>query len=506
MMGKTGELSQQLRDLIVAKHTDGIGYKRISRLLEVPVTTVGAIIRKWKKHHLTVNRPRSGAPRKFSDGKGKKMSRKVEELRTTCGELQEDTESTEPYSMIMTPAGPDPSRLSSFIESPSKTLLKDSQRMDKEISRSIIDIALEIICVLSGEDYTVVRTTPGNLNQIPKPSPTSLIPERREKILELTSKITELLTEEETAGRLYSTSYHAGHQDVMMEDWRLFLSHDGSWRRNQPEGCSTLYSQDCPEENHRGEDLIHEEGKTDFMAEQQYGLSVRNPTERCPAPLYPPERCPAPLYPPERCPAPLYSKDCLEDHQGRDLTIIKVEGEEEQMMDDQPCMSDVKEEIPDDDPAEDSRRNMLSVNCKIEDEDVLQNSSEENRLTLNIHPKPHGTDLSHHSTPRGPFPDPSQIVTTSTSQDHIQGFQCGECGKQFAKRASLSIHQKSHLRKKPFFCTECEKYFTYKSSFIKHQRSHTGEKPYSCSQCGKCFTNRSQLVTHERSHTGVTPY
>ncbi|KAM4043608.1 uncharacterized protein ACNLHF_013839 isoform 2-T3 [Anomaloglossus baeobatrachus] len=485
-MGKTSELSQELRNLIVAKHTDGIGYRRISRLLEVPVSTVGAIIRKWNKHHFTINRPRSGAPRKFSNRRVKKMIRKVvPEPRTTCGDLEEDTESKDPYSMIITPAGSDPSRLSSFIKSPSKTLLNDSQRLDKEISRSIIDIALEIICVLSGEDYTVVRTTPGNPNQIPKPSPTSLIPERREKILELTSKITELLTEE--------TSYHAGHQDVMIEDWRLLLSHDGSWRRNPPEGCSSLYSQDCPEDNHQV-DLIDEE-ETDFMAEQQYGLGVKNS----------PERCPAPLYSPERCPAPLYSQDCPESHQGGHLTIIKVEDEEERMMDCQPFMSDVKEETPEDYLTEDSRRNMLSVNCKIEDEDVLQNSSEENRLTLNIHLRPHGTDLSHHSTPRGPFPDPSQIVTTSTSQDHVQGFQCGECGKRFAKSSSLSIHQKSHLGEKPFFCTECEKYFTYKSSFIKHQRSHTGEKPYSCSQCGKCFTNRSHLVTHERSHTGVKP-
>ncbi len=40
MMGKSKELSQDLHNLIVAKHTDGIVYRRISILLNVPVSTV----------------------------------------------------------------------------------------------------------------------------------------------------------------------------------------------------------------------------------------------------------------------------------------------------------------------------------------------------------------------------------------------------------------------------------------------------------------------------------
>ncbi len=67
MTGKSKELSQDIRNIIVAKHTDGIGYRRISILLNVPVSTVGAIIRKWKEHNFTINRPRPGAPRKISD-------------------------------------------------------------------------------------------------------------------------------------------------------------------------------------------------------------------------------------------------------------------------------------------------------------------------------------------------------------------------------------------------------------------------------------------------------
>src|SRR4029434_8212627 len=89
MMGKSKELAQDLRNLNVAKHTDCIGCRRISKLLNVPVSTVGAIIRKWKDHHLTINLTRPGAPRKISDREVKRIIRRVvEEPRATCGEIQ----------------------------------------------------------------------------------------------------------------------------------------------------------------------------------------------------------------------------------------------------------------------------------------------------------------------------------------------------------------------------------------------------------------------------------
>ncbi|KAJ8365478.1 hypothetical protein SKAU_G00143090 [Synaphobranchus kaupii] len=65
-MGKTKELSKDVRDKIVDLHKAGMGYKTIGKQLGEKETTVGAIIRKWKKHKMTINRPRSGAPRKIS--------------------------------------------------------------------------------------------------------------------------------------------------------------------------------------------------------------------------------------------------------------------------------------------------------------------------------------------------------------------------------------------------------------------------------------------------------
>ena len=48
-MGKTKELSKDIRDNIVDLPKAEMGYKKISKQLGEKLTTVGAIIRKWKK-------------------------------------------------------------------------------------------------------------------------------------------------------------------------------------------------------------------------------------------------------------------------------------------------------------------------------------------------------------------------------------------------------------------------------------------------------------------------
>ncbi|KAJ8353410.1 hypothetical protein SKAU_G00209770 [Synaphobranchus kaupii] len=90
-MGKTKELSKDVRDKIVDLHKAGMGYKTISKQLGEKETTVGAIIRKWKKHKMTINRPRSGAPRKISPRGVSMIMRKVrDQPRTTWEELVND--------------------------------------------------------------------------------------------------------------------------------------------------------------------------------------------------------------------------------------------------------------------------------------------------------------------------------------------------------------------------------------------------------------------------------
>ncbi|KAI4890731.1 hypothetical protein NFI96_009044 [Prochilodus magdalenae] len=68
-MGKTKELSQDLRVRIVDLHKAGMGYKKISKVLDVKVTTIGAIIRKFKEYNIDNQQtscPGPCAPKKIS--------------------------------------------------------------------------------------------------------------------------------------------------------------------------------------------------------------------------------------------------------------------------------------------------------------------------------------------------------------------------------------------------------------------------------------------------------
>ncbi|XP_072000397.1 oocyte zinc finger protein XlCOF29-like [Engystomops pustulosus] len=93
--------------------------------------------------------------------------------------------------------------------------------MDRnETTRRILDLTLEIIYLLTGEDYKIVKTQSGSStpsihlhesgiwtqSPITQPPPHSLIHEQ--KILDLTSRITELLSGEVSAARNAGTLYN----------------------------------------------------------------------------------------------------------------------------------------------------------------------------------------------------------------------------------------------------------------------------------------------------------
>ena len=67
-MAKTKVLSRDMRDRIIERHKGGHGYRKISKEMILALSTVGNIIRKYKKYgDGTANLPRNGRPRKTNE-------------------------------------------------------------------------------------------------------------------------------------------------------------------------------------------------------------------------------------------------------------------------------------------------------------------------------------------------------------------------------------------------------------------------------------------------------
>ncbi|XP_063819081.1 zinc finger protein 420-like [Pseudophryne corroboree] len=346
-----------------------------------------------------------------------------------------------------------------------------SMDMDKNpINERIMQLTLEIIYLLTGEEYTIVKKTSSECetpssrphvsglsrtqSPITVPPHCSLIHERHndQKILDLTNKIIQLLTGEEGE----CIEEHRGlYKDVMMENHRPLTSLDGPSNRETPERCPRpLYSQDFTEENPR----IRKQGQDEDLS---------NINTRC------------------------------------------IEGEEETYVrDDRQCK---EEKIPTDISAADGgtsgktseRDHILSPDFKMQD-NITQYYRGENPNTVDIHPVPDSAEIS--SDPSNCEEYLSDIATHSAALTFDSVFICSDCGQSFVNQSVFVKHQRSHTTEKPFPCFLCGKCFSQKSNLVTHQRTHTGEKPFPCSFCGKRFTQKSDLVTHERGHTGEKPF
>ena len=84
-------MSEEVRHKIVAKHGQSQGYKSIPRDLDVPVSTVCNIIRKFKAHGAVANPPRRGCKRKLDRRLQRNIVRMVKKAsRSTAKQIQAD--------------------------------------------------------------------------------------------------------------------------------------------------------------------------------------------------------------------------------------------------------------------------------------------------------------------------------------------------------------------------------------------------------------------------------
>ncbi|XP_077346365.1 uncharacterized protein LOC143989999 [Lithobates pipiens] len=273
--------------------------------------------------------------------------------------------------------------------------MKAPMRMEEDrshMTEEIINLTLEIIYLLTGERFPLVKS--GDHMTITVPPCDSLKPERHnmEKILEVTKKMMELLTGEVPIRCQDVTVYFSmeeweyleGHKDlykdVMMDNQPPLTSPDGSSNGNPPERCPRpLYSWDSTQEGHTIPHH-HQSGnlgdynivfKEEYKEEdEEYGVMEEISGHK--DMMEPPNT----RNPPERCPRPLYSRDSTqEDHtiphcykSGDPIDIefeVKSEEEERYVRDDQQSMEEdgiTGTFIEEDTPTEISTGGSLTLN------------------------------------------------------------------------------------------------------------------------------------------------
>ncbi|KAG8546133.1 hypothetical protein GDO81_019715 [Engystomops pustulosus] len=343
--------------------------------------------------------------------------------------------------------------------------LIDQLRMEKDrkqMAGRILNFTLEIIYLITGEDYIVVKRIPEEgagwsrkQNHVRTSPPHSLIHEGNcyHDILVLTNKITELLT---------------GEVPIRCQDVSIYFS---------------LEEWDYIEE--------HKDLYEDIIKETPLALIYSDETSKEETP----ERCSPPYYP-----------DYPEDNENvsQDYQVMKVEdvtGEEETyvnitQLDEIPANRDT------DDSTKDIEENLLlSPDYKVKYSNFSEDYSED--------PSPllisdlHSRDLYiHPSSPK----ECSSSESVKRNDKGAKVFPCSKCGKRFTRKALLVEHERIHTGEKPYSCSECGKCFVRKSCLNEHQKSHTGEKPFTCLICGKCFRHRSTAVNHQVVHTGEKPF
>ncbi|XP_075144232.1 uncharacterized protein LOC142219180 [Leptodactylus fuscus] len=320
---------------------------------------------------------------------------------------------------------------------------------DKSVmAESILNITLEIIYLLTGEDYTLVKKSSGNpqnrsegrsrsQSTIKMPPAQSLTIEReREKILELTEKIIELLTREGEDSFQIKAEFPEGHEeslhsgnDVQCKEQEIPIDMSAANAHNVRNSSSDWEGDD-------NNDLDNSPGENCSFPNRHLGLQdvdINYTVDMAP----------------DKSTFPPYSTV----HSDNIYT----------------CADCGK--------------------CFIQQEALL------------LHQRAHMEEKSYPCCHCGKgFKKKSNLIQHLKIHTGEKPFLCSDCGKSFTRKADLIKYQRIHTGEKPFPCSECGKCFTQVSALIRHRRFHSGEKPFPCPGCGKSFTDKQTLTRHQRTH------
>ncbi|XP_069606485.1 oocyte zinc finger protein XlCOF8.4-like [Ranitomeya imitator] len=417
----------------------------------------------------------------------------------------------------------------------------------KEMAKRLLNLTLEILFQLTGEDYTVVKKTSGERCQAPVsegwgrplspntgPPPQPLIHEdiNDQKILELTNKMIELLTGEVPIRCQDVAVYFS------MEEWEYLEGHKDLYkdvivevpqRLTSPVQCVQTGSISKSESSQSGPDQ-----------------GIRNPRTEIPGSY-------------KRGP-PNKVQHQRDTHKVQCVQTGSISKSESSQSGPDQGIRNPRTEIPGSykrgppnkvqhqrdthkgDHIRSLKKYGISTDFKADHRGITQNTNKQRVIlpstpaaTHNVYKlcypvqlvyvpnslqtvnqiKNESKNVDHQRIQTGETTYSFFQMTCVPKESHVRNekihtvlntFPCSECGKRFADQSSVVLHQRIHRWEKPYSCSECGKRFKQKCDLVNHQRIHTGEKPYSCSECERSFSQKTHLNRHLRVHTGVKPY
>ncbi|XP_063807231.1 oocyte zinc finger protein XlCOF7.1-like isoform X3 [Pseudophryne corroboree] len=419
-----------------------------------------------------------------------------------------------------------------------------SDRNKDLIIDKLLSLTMEIICLLTREDFIVVRKSGDQVTDIGGPSvsdrssgtqspnteaqPHAPTGERRrdrniqpptEVYHRETGKVPGKCKDVEVSFSVTEWDYSGGHNDVVMDPPQLRDSVGECSSRSPPGRCETpLYSGDYIKEENRiviedyqdepGHGVYHPQCKEEEPVPDPTssgGCSSRNPADPCETPLYSPgcieeeNRTVTQEYQDEPGHV-IYHRQCKEEAVPAEISPGGCNPTHPADPCDTPlytpgCMGEENRMISQDYQAVPGD-GMCYQQCKEED------------VPAEISPGPHTYPEKMHqcSECQQCFPYHSALVTHQQTHSASNLYRCSVCGVRFSSRLALTTHQRCHTNDKLFYCSYCGKSFQQKSRLVYHKRTHTGEKPFSCTECWRCFTCRSALTKHQRIHSGEKPF
>ncbi|XP_068112805.1 gastrula zinc finger protein XlCGF57.1-like [Hyperolius riggenbachi] len=347
------------------------------------------------------------------------------------------------------------------------------------MTEKILNLTLEIICLLTGEDFPPVKCNSQVTIMVPPCH--FLIPMRnnKQKILEVTCQITELL-----AGKAQELGY------VKLEEEETYVRSDQ--RTTREDGLMITIKQEEDDTYVRGDQFPVDDGIMRTCKQEEDlkywvgGHDLRNNVEEH---------------------LMSYPCDAVEDN-----GVTQCSQEETTITGNIHHRGHSANRGLAPSSGEKSYGKLHAVTS-----DIVPPCPRLNTGTDSAYLKESTCGKAHFATQRSsqtfPCPDCNRYCKSEASlaahrKKHSNKLllSCSVCGKCFTVRGNLLRHQKCHTGERPFPCSECGKCFTQKGDLIRHQRSHTGERPFPCSECGKSFIQQGDLIRHQRSHTGERPY